>query len=134
MKKKINPILITDTIRTVERSFSRFISIISIVALGVSFFAGMNAIAPNMYDTATKYVEDSNAMDIQIISTAGLTENDLAVIGSVTGVESITGEKFVDGVVKVNGEPVNDIDASFQERHHRDSLCVCQMRFHLAKS
>ena len=111
-KKKINTILITDTRRTIERSFSRFISIISIVALGVSFFAGMNAIAPNMYDTAAKYVEDSNAMDIQIISTAGLTENDLAVIGSVTGVESISGEKFVDGVVKVGGEPVNDIDGS----------------------
>ncbi len=111
-KKKINKILITDTRRTIERSFSRFISIISIVALGVSFFAGMNAIAPNMYDTATKYVQDSNAMDIQIISTAGLTENDVAVIGSVTGVESVSGEKFVDGVVKVNGEPVNDIDGS----------------------
>ncbi len=111
-KQKINTILITDTRRTIERSFSRFISIISIVALGVSFFAGMNAIAPNMYDTVSKYAQDSNAMDIQIISTAGLTENDLAVIGSVTGVESITGEKFVDGVVKVNGEPVNDIDGS----------------------
>ncbi len=111
-KKKINTILITDTRRTIERSFSRFISIISIVALGVSFFAGMNAIAPNMYDTATQYVNDSNAMDIQIVSTAGLTDNDLAVIGSVTGVESISGEKFVDGVVKVNGEPINDIDGS----------------------
>ena len=111
-KIKINPILITDTRRTIERSFSRFISIISIVALGVSFFGGMNAIAPNMYDTATKYVHDTNAMDIQIISTAGLTENDLSVISSVTGVESAAGEKFVDGVVKVNGEPVNDIDGS----------------------
>ncbi len=112
MKKKINTVLITDTRRTIERSYSRFISIISIVALGVSFFAGMNAIAPNMYDTARKYVEDCNTMDIQIVSTAGLTENDLAIIGSVTGVESVAGEKFVDGIVKVNGEPVNDIDGS----------------------
>lgn len=111
-KKKINTVLITDTRRTIERSFSRFISIISIVALGVSVFAGINAVAPNMFDTATDYIESSNAMDIQIVSTAGLTENDLAVIQSVTGVESAVGEKFVDGVVKVNGEPVNDIDGS----------------------
>ena len=112
MKNKLNPILITDARRTIERSFSRFLSIIIIVALGVSFFAGMNAVAPNMRDTATEYINRSNAMDIQIVSTAGLTEEELTVIRSITGVESAAGQKFVDGVAKVNGEPINDIDGS----------------------
>ncbi len=115
MKKKklnINKVLITDALRTVEKTQSRFISIIAIVALGISFFAGMNATAPDMLETAQQYVLDTNAADIRIISTAGLTDDDVAVIGSIGGVESAVGEKFVDGVVKVNGAPVNDTDGS----------------------
>lgn len=109
---KINKVLITDAIRTIERSQSRFLSIIAIVALGVSFFAGTNATAPDMLDTAEQYLAETNSMDIQIISTAGITDSDIEVISSVNGVECAVGQKFVDGVVKVNGETVSDIDGS----------------------
>ncbi len=108
----INKVLITDALRTVKKTQSRFFSIIAIVALGVSFFAGMNATAPDMYDTIREYALETNMADIQIISTAGLTENDVAVIQSINGVETAIGEKFVDGVVKVNGEPISDTDGS----------------------
>lgn len=109
---KISKILIKDALKTIEFSQSRFVSIIAIVALGISFFAGMNATAPDMFETAQKYITDTNAMDIQVISTAGFTDDDLTVIGSITGVEAVSGEKFVDGVVKVNDESVSDIDGS----------------------
>ena len=84
---KINKVLITDALRTVKKSRSRFVSIIAIVALGVSFFAGINAAAPDMQDTIGEYILSSNAMDIQIISTAGLTDYDLSVIRTINGVE-----------------------------------------------
>ena len=109
---KINKVLITDALRTVQKTQSRFFSIIAIVALGVSFFTGMNATAPDMYDTIRDYALKSNMADIQIISTAGLTDNDVAIIQSINGIESVVGEKFVDGVVKVNGEPISDTDGS----------------------
>ncbi len=108
----INKVLITDALRTVQKTKSRFISIIAIVALGVSFFAGMNAVSPDMYDTMSQYALDSNMSDIQIISTAGLTDNDVAVIQSINGIDAAVGEKFVDGVVKVNGAPISDTDGS----------------------
>ena len=101
-----------DALKTIEFSQSRFVSIIAIVALGISFFAGMNATAPDMFETAQQYISSSNAMDIQLISSAGLTDDDLTVVRSITGVEAVSGEKFVDGVVKVNGEAVSDIDGS----------------------
>ena len=107
-----NNVLITDALRTVKKTQSRFFSIIAIVALGVSFFTGMNATAPDMYDTMLDYAKTSNMADIQIISTAGLTDNDVAVIQSINGVEAAVGEKFVDGVVKVNGAPISDTDGS----------------------
>lgn len=109
---KINRILITDVIRTIERSQSRFLSIIAIVALGVSFFVGTNATAPDMRDTMKKYLADSNSMDIRVVSTSGITDEDIAVVSSINGVERAAGQKFVDGVVKVNGEIVSDIDGS----------------------
>lgn len=113
MKKfKINKVLITDALRTVEKTQSRFISIIAIVALGISFFTGMNATAPDMYETIEEYLVTSNAADIRIISTAGLTDDDVNVIKSIGGVENAVGEKFVDGVVRVDGSPIGDTDGS----------------------
>ena len=109
---KMNRILITDAIRTIERSQSRFLSIIAIVALGVSFFVGTNATAPDMRDTVEQYLVDTNSMDIRIVSTSGITDDDIAVISSINGVESAVGQKFIDGVVKVNGETISDIDGS----------------------
>lgn len=109
---KINRILITDALRTIEHSQSRFLSIIAIVALGVSFFVGTNATAPDMRNTIEKYLADSNSMDVRVVSTAGITDEDIAVISSINGVESAVGQKFVDGVVKINGEVISDIDGS----------------------
>ena len=109
---KINKVLITDAIRTIQHSQARFLSIIAIVALGVSFFAGTNATSPDMMDTVQKYLTDTNSMDIQIISTAGITDEDIAIVSSINGIESAVGEKFVDGVVKIDGEIISDIDGS----------------------
>ncbi len=109
---KTNKVLITDAVRTVRKTAPRFISIIAIVALGISFFAGMNATAPDMLDTMEEYMLSSNAMDVQIISTAGLTDEEIRVLGSITGVEAIKGEKYFDGTVRANGETVSDIDGS----------------------
>lgn len=109
---KISKILVTDAIRTIERTAPRFVSIIAIVALGISFFAGMNATAPDMYDTMALYMDSTNSMDIQIISTAGITDSDVEIVSSITGVESAVGEKFVDGVVKADGQTISDIDGS----------------------
>ncbi|MGN1194477.1 MAG: FtsX-like permease family protein [Acutalibacteraceae bacterium] len=108
----MNKSLFRDTVRTISRTSSRFFSIVAIVALGISFFAGMNATAPDMLDTAKKYYIDSNAMDIRIISTAGLTDEDIEVLKTVQGIENISGEKYVDAKVKVNGENLSDIDGS----------------------
>ena len=108
----MNNVLLKDTLRTIERTRSRFISLIAIVALGVSFFAGVNAAAPDMLDTAKDYYRDSNIMDIQIVSTAGLTDEDVAVISSIQGVETVEGVKSIDGVLRVDGEKLSEIDGS----------------------
>ena len=101
-KKKVdfsdlfNKTLIKDTARTVKKSFPRFVSIIAIVALGISVFAGMKATAPDMIETAQQYYSDTNLMDLCVQSTIGLEDADIAAISAVSGVESVMPVKTVD--------------------------------------
>lgn len=108
----MNKVLYKDTVRTIGKTSSRFFSIVLIVALGISFFAGMNATSPDMLETAHDYYTSSNAADIRIISTAGLSDEDIKVFKSIDGIEGVCGEKFVDAVTAVNDVPVTDIDGS----------------------
>lgn len=107
-----NKTLMKDTTRSIQKSVSRFVSIIAIVALGISFFAGMNATAPDMLATAQQYYSDTNLMDICVQSTIGLDGGDIAAISSMGGVESVMPVKTVDGLLTVNGERLSDIDGS----------------------
>ena len=111
-KRDINPMLMKETGRTVEKTMHRFVSILAIVTLGISFFAGMNATAPDMLQTARKYYSETNLMDIGVQSTVGLTDDDVAAIAAVEGVESAVGIKSVDGFLKIGDERLSDIDGS----------------------
>lgn len=86
MKKKA---LIKDFFIEIKNSFSRFISIFFIVALGVAFFAGIRSTKPDMHLSADKFYQDSNLMDIRIVSTLGLTEDDVDAISQIPGVKEV---------------------------------------------
>ena len=108
---------ITDSFRSIKRTLSRFISIIAIVAMGSGLFCGLNAIGPDMIDTADKYYKDYNLMDLRLQSYLGLYEEDLEKVRNIEGVESVMGVKFVDGYVqtpddKGKYEGIVDIDGS----------------------
>lgn len=75
----------------IKSSFGRFFSILSIVAIGVAFFAGVKASAPDMKYSADAYFDEQNLQDIQIYSTLGLTKEDIQAIQDVKGVETAQG-------------------------------------------
>lgn len=104
--------LIKDTFRTIRKSFSRYLSILLIVALGTSFFVGIKATAPDMFATAKKYYNDNNLMDIRIQSAAGLTDSDVSYLMTMQDVQYVSGQKFTDALVRVNGEIESDIDGT----------------------
>ncbi len=103
---------LTDILRTIRRSKSRFISIIIIVALGTGFFVGIKSAGPSMLETATNYFTDNNLMDLRIQSTIGLTDDDLADIKEIAGVSAAMRAKYDDPLVPVNGIPEIDEDGS----------------------
>ena len=48
--------------------------------LGVGFYAGLVASSPDMLDSLDRYADTSNLYDINIISTLGLTDDDINII------------------------------------------------------
>ena len=108
---------ITDSFRSIQRTFSRFVSIIAIVAMGSGLFCGLNAIGPDMKDTANEYYDEYNLMDLRLQSYIGLYDEELAKVRKIEGVESVQGVKFVDGYVQTPNEKgeyegIVDIDGS----------------------
>lgn len=81
----------TDFWREIRKNKGRFISIFFIVALGAAFFSGIRSAQSDMKISADTYYDETNLMDIRILSTLGLTEDDIAEISSVEGVKRVEG-------------------------------------------
>ena len=61
----------------VRKSRARFISIFCIVALGVAFFSGIQASSPDMRLSGDAYYNESKLMDLKVVGTMGLTDDDI---------------------------------------------------------
>ena len=70
----------------IKKSLNRYLSILFIVALGVAFFSGIRASEPDMRLSVDAVADESDFMDIRVISTMGLTEEDVECIRSVDGI------------------------------------------------
>lgn len=81
--------LLKDSIRQIKNTFKRFLSILLIVLLGVGFFAGMQATSPDMKEAIDEYFDAQNMMDIEVISTLGLTYDDINALKNIEGVSQV---------------------------------------------
>ena len=100
----------TDTIRSIKKTISRFISIVAIVALGSGLFVGLNSVSTDMKESANTYYEEHNLMDLRLQSFIGLYEEDLNKVRLIEGVKAVQGMKFVDGFVQVPTEDGEDFE------------------------
>lgn len=83
--------LLKDSIRQIKNTYKRFLSLLLIVLLGVGFFAGIRATSPDMKDTIDTYFDEKNVMDVQVMSTLGLTGDDVNAISNIEGVGTAVG-------------------------------------------
>lgn len=82
--------------REIRNTRSRFLSILILVALAVSFLSGLRSTAPDMKNTGDSYLDAQNFMDIQVMSTLGLTEEDLEVLSSQPDILDVEGAWNID--------------------------------------
>ncbi|MEG0775435.1 FtsX-like permease family protein [Clostridium sp.] len=86
--------------RDVKKTLSRFLSIVVIIAVGVAFYAGVRATSPSMKVSGDNYFNKNNFMDYKLISTLGLTEEDLTEVQKISGVTKAQGSYSMDGVIE----------------------------------
>lgn len=80
----------------IKKSFGRFMSLFFIVALGVAFFSGIRAAEPAMRVTGDAYFDNSGLMDIKLICTYGITDNNIKAFKQVDGVARVEGSYSAD--------------------------------------
>ena len=73
----------------IKKTMNRFLSILFIVALGVAFFSGIQSAAPDMRYTADEYFDQHGLADIKVMSTLGLTEENIETMQEIPGVEQV---------------------------------------------
>ena len=98
--------LLKDSVKEIKNTDKRFISILLMAFLGVGFFAGIRVSSPDMIDTIDKYYKEQNVYDIQVISTLGLTEEDLEHLSQVEGVDKIDGSYEIDGKIEIDNKEI----------------------------
>ena len=82
--------------REIGHTRSRFFSIMILVALSVAFLSGLKATAPDMKHTGDDYLDSLHLADIQVLSTLGLTDEDIAALRAQDRIEDAEGEYVID--------------------------------------
>lgn len=93
--------LLKDSIKEIKNTYKRFISILLMAFLGVGFFAGIRATSPDMVETIDKYYDNQNVYDIQILSTLGLTNDDIVEITKLDNINKVEGVYEKDGKINI---------------------------------
>lgn len=92
--------LLTNTLRTIKKTFPRFLSLIIMSLLGVLVFVGLTATSPDMVATIDKYFDKYNTYDINVVSSMGLTDKDISSLQKITNIQDIEGSYSEDVLVK----------------------------------
>ncbi len=83
-------------LRLIKDTKGRFLTMTSIVALGVAFFVGVSASAPVMSQSVDIYADEVNMKDITVYSNYGFDDADIEAIRGIEGVREVEGTKFTD--------------------------------------
>lgn len=87
-------------LREILRNKGRFLSIFFIVMLGAAFFSGIRSAGGDMKATADRYYDDTKMMDIRVLSTLGLTEDDVADIAALEETDLVLGGYSMDVLLR----------------------------------
>lgn len=89
--------------REIKHTKSRFFSMMILVALSVAFLSGLKATAPDMKQTGDDYLDSLHLADIQVLSTLGLTDEDIDAIRAQKNIENAEGEYVLDAFASSDG-------------------------------
>ena len=94
---------VKDTLRCWLRGWKRFASIAVISLLGVAVLTGIYAGCRDMFLAASRFYDAQGLHDIQVMSTYGLTEDDVDALRQVKGVKTVQAERSQSVETTVDG-------------------------------
>lgn len=103
-----------DIWRAIGKNRKRFVAIMIITFLGTMMFSGLKAACMDLRHSADKFFDEQKLFDLCIMSTLGLTEEDLEVLGALEEVDTIEGV-YSETVHLLVGN--NDLSVSMKTYH-----------------
>lgn len=94
--------LVKNNLKAIIKTRRRFFSILVMAFLGVGFFAGLVATSPDMLASLDKYARQNKMQDINIISTLGLTDDDIEALNKLEQIDGAYGIKTKDSITKID--------------------------------
>jgi putative ABC transport system permease protein len=123
--------LFKNTLIKIKKSFGRYLSIFFIVMIGVGFYAGIQATAPDITKIADGYYNNQKLLDFKIVSSLGLTENDVGALKAIDGIKDVVPSYSFDVLnedkaIRVHAieEKVNTIVLTVGRKPQSDTECV----------
>lgn len=87
----MNRSIIKLTKREIRSSLGRYLAIFAIIALGAGLFVGLRLSRPDFLETYNNYTNKTNFYDFRLVSTLGLTDEDLSEVKKLDGVKLAEG-------------------------------------------
>ena len=95
---------VKDMVRMWLHAWKRFVSIALISLLGVAVLTGIYAGCRDAFLATDRFFDTQGLHDIQVLSTAGLTDDDIAELRKISGVAKVQGERSQTVTVDLNGK------------------------------
>ena len=93
-----------DIIKTIVKGKKRFLALAIIAALGVCMMSGLKASCDDLRYTADAFYDEQNLFDIMVVSTLGLTEEDVKALAKIEGIEAVEGAFSEKVYLQVDGQ------------------------------
>ncbi|MCL2288908.1 MAG: FtsX-like permease family protein [Candidatus Bathyarchaeota archaeon] len=131
----VNFSLYKNTLLKIRKSLGRYISLLIIVMVGVGFYAGIQITAPNITNVADSYYKDYKLMDFKIVSSMGLTDDDVYALKQLEGVLWVIPSFSMDvqsrgNVIRIHAieDSVNIVKLTDGQMPLSDTECVADSR------
>lgn len=92
------------TWRDIRQTPARFLALVSIIFLGVAFFVGIKATAPDMKQSADEYFRQTHLADVTLTNAEGVTQSQIDTIAKLNGVKEIDTQFSADTTLTANGD------------------------------
>jgi ABC-type transport system, involved in lipoprotein release, permease component len=127
--------LYKNTLIKIKKSLGRYISLLVIVLVGVGFYAGVQITSPDITITADNYYKEHNLIDFKIVSSMGLTDDDVTALAELNEINDVIGSYSLDvqnatGAIRVHAieNNVNTVKLTEGKMPGADAECVADSR------